>query len=215
VARPNHSERTRTQIVDAALALIDAEGMDSLSTRGLARELGIRGPTLYHYFADKGALLDAVRDRIVDEIWTRVDARLADVEPGDWEGVLRGYVEGARSAMALHPHAVGFMALRVVTNQRTLRGYETMLRSLTQCGWPLAFAWQTFLAAENLMLSAALEVGAPVFAPTSEQTKGLPLVQAVVAETAVRPSLDQGYAAGLDALIAGIGVALTRRGPEG
>src|SRR5437868_4657791 len=103
MGRPNNSAETRAQIVDAALALIDAEGLEALSTRRLAGELGMRGPTLYHYFANKDALLEAVRERIADELWTRVYARLAGVGPGDWEGVMRGYVTGALSGMSRHP----------------------------------------------------------------------------------------------------------------
>ncbi|GII53256.1 TetR family transcriptional regulator [Planotetraspora thailandica] len=206
--RPNHSDQTRTQIVEAAVALIDAAGIEALSTRRLAAELGVRGPTLYHYFADKNALLGAVRDRISEEIWTGAESRLAGVETGDWESVLRAYVEGALSAMARHPKAVGLMALGVATRQRTLHGYEMMLGRLTACGWPLEIAWQIFLAAENLMLSAALEAGQPTFAPLPEQTAELPLLRALTDELRARPSLDRGYATGLDALIAGIGATL-------
>jgi AcrR family transcriptional regulator len=115
-ARPNKSSETREQIVGAAVALLDAEGAAGLSTRRLARELGIRGPTLYHYFASKDALVDAVAQRIVDEIWAAVQERLDAVGPGDWEGALRG----ALAVMGRHPNAVGVLALRPVSNRRTL-----------------------------------------------------------------------------------------------
>src|SRR5437868_13944324 len=127
MGRPNNSAEPRAQIVDAALALIDAEGLEALSTRRLAGALGMRGPTLYHYFADKSTLLEAVRGRIADEVWRRVRARLAAVEPGDWEGVLRGYVGGALRGMSRHPNAVGLMALATDTRRHTLQGYEMML----------------------------------------------------------------------------------------
>src|SRR4051794_3781942 len=95
MARPNESERGREQIVDMAIALIDREGVEALSVRRLASDLGIRGPTLYHYFANKGALLDAVRARLVAELWAEVERRLAGVAGDDWAGVIRSYVEGA------------------------------------------------------------------------------------------------------------------------
>ena len=208
MARPNKSSETREQIVGAALALLDAEGVDALSTRRLARELGIRGPTLYHYFASKDALVDAVAQRIVDEIWAGVQERLDAVEPGDWAGTLRGYVDGALAVMGRHPNAVGMLALRPVSNRRTLGGYETMLGRLTDCGWSLGFAWQVFLAAENLMLAAALEAGAPLFAPAPDALEGLPLIQALREEIQADPSLDAGYGVGLDALIDGIAATL-------
>lgn len=208
MARPNKATETREQIVRAAVALLDSEGAEALSTRRLARELGIRGPTLYHYFASKDALVDAVAQQIVDEIWAGVEEQLAAVEPGDWEGVLRGYVRGALAALGRHPNVVGLLALRPVSSPRTLGGYEAMLGRLTACGWSLAFAWQVFLAAENLMLAAALEAGAPDFAPAPDALDGLPLLQALSVEMAADPSLDAGSGVGLDALIDGIGAAL-------
>jgi AcrR family transcriptional regulator len=178
--------------------------VDALSTRRLARELGIQGPTLYHYFASKDALVDAVAQRIVDEIWAAVLERLDAVPDDDWEGTLRGYVGGALAVMGRHPHAVELLALRPVSNRRTLGGYEEMLRRLTSCGWSLAFAWQVFLAAENLMLAGALEAGAPDFAPDAE---GFPLIAQLVTELAADRSLDAGFGVGLEALIDGIALA--------
>jgi len=209
--RPNKSGETREQIVGAAIALLDAEGADALSTRRLARVLGIQGPTLYHYFASKDALVDAVAERIAEEIWTGVREQLDAVAPGDWAGVLRGYVHGARAGLGRHPKAVALLALRPVSDRHpTLVGYELMLARLTEAGWSLPFAWQVFLAAENLMLSAALEVGAPTFDPSPEALRDLPLLQSLSAERAADPSLDTGFGLGLDALIAGVAAVAQR-----
>lgn len=202
--RPNESERAREQIVDRALALIDRDGMQGVSIRRLAAELGIRGPTLYHYFANKGALLDAVRGRVVAELWAEVERRLGDVPAGDWAGVIRGYVEGALDVVGRHPRAVEFLALRPVSGRRSFTGYELMLERLTACRWPVAFAWRVFIAAESLMLSAALEQGAPIFAPPLDQVAGFPLVHEVVLGIQRDPQLNEGYPTGLDAFIRGV-----------
>jgi AcrR family transcriptional regulator len=204
VARPNLSEQTREQIVTAAIAVLDADGVEALSMRRLATVVGIRSPTLYHYFESKSALLDAVKEQIADEIWTSVEARLVDVDPGDWRAALRGYVEAAAAAMAKHPNAVDLMALRKVSNRRTLAGYERLLEVLTSAGWTLPSAWRAFLAAENLMLSGALEAGMPPFAPSRDEAEGLPLVWTVAEHVAEDPGLDRAFALGLDALIAGL-----------
>jgi AcrR family transcriptional regulator len=206
VARPNESDRTREQIVDMAIAVIDRDGMEGVSVRRLASELGLRGPTLYHYFANMGALLDAVRARLVAELWAEVERRLADVAEDDWAGVLRGYVEGALDVVGRHPRAVGFLALRPVSGQRSFTGYELMLERLTRCGWSVAFAWRIFLAAENLMLSAALEEGAPAFEPPLDELGDAPLVREVVLAIREEPALNDGYPTGLDALMRGIAV---------
>jgi AcrR family transcriptional regulator len=206
MARPNKSERTREQIVERAIALIDRDGMEAVSVRRLASELGIRGPTLYHYFANKNALLDAVRTRLVAELWAEVERRLDHVATDDWANVLRGYVEGALDVVGRHPRAVEFLALRPVSGPRSFRGYELMLDRLTACGWPVSFAWHVFIAAENLMLSAALEQGAPTFAPALDKLEDFPLVQQVALDIRRDPELDDGYPTGLEAFIHGVAV---------
>jgi AcrR family transcriptional regulator len=211
VARPNLSEQTRDEIVTAAIALLDGDGVGALSMRRLATVVGIRSPTLYHYFESKSALLDAVKEQIADEIWTSVEARLVDVDPSDWQAALRCYVEGAAAAMAKHPNAVDLMALRKVSNPRTLAGYERMLEVLTSAGWTLPSAWRAFLAAENLMLSGALESAMPPFTPSRDDAEGLPLVRAVAEQVTEDPSLDRAFAVGLDALIAGLSPDLSPR----
>lgn len=47
----------RKEIVDAALELLDEQGLDALSTRRLAQKLGVESATLYWHFRDKSALL--------------------------------------------------------------------------------------------------------------------------------------------------------------
>jgi hypothetical protein len=65
LARPRTPLLSRERIVTAALALIDAEGLHALSTRRLAAELGVSGPSLYNHVATKDELIDAVVDSVV------------------------------------------------------------------------------------------------------------------------------------------------------
>ena len=57
----------RAAIVDSALGLLDRVGIDGLSTRKLAAELGIRGPSLYWHFKNKRQLLDHMAERMFRE----------------------------------------------------------------------------------------------------------------------------------------------------
>src|SRR3981189_2170177 len=52
-------------VVEAALALIAERGLDGLSMRGLGEALGVEAMSLYHWFASKDRLLDAVADRLL------------------------------------------------------------------------------------------------------------------------------------------------------
>jgi AcrR family transcriptional regulator len=55
-------------VVDAALALIAERGLDGLSMRALGEQLGIEAMSLYHWFASKDRLLDAVADRLLGKV---------------------------------------------------------------------------------------------------------------------------------------------------
>ncbi|MFE4516446.1 TetR/AcrR family transcriptional regulator [Kitasatospora sp. NPDC056783] len=68
MARPRTPLLSRERIVAAALRLIDEEGLDALSTRRLATELSVSGPSLYNHFATKDELLDAVVDSVIGEV---------------------------------------------------------------------------------------------------------------------------------------------------
>jgi len=63
MARPRQALLTRERIITAAATIIDAEGLEAVSTRRLAAELGVQGPSLYHHFGNKEEILDAVADR--------------------------------------------------------------------------------------------------------------------------------------------------------
>ncbi|MFT3900675.1 MAG: TetR/AcrR family transcriptional regulator C-terminal domain-containing protein [Gordonia sp. (in: high G+C Gram-positive bacteria)] len=55
----------RAEIVAAAIVVLDDRGLDGVSLRAIATQLGIRQPALYHHFASKADLLDAVADEIL------------------------------------------------------------------------------------------------------------------------------------------------------
>nr|WP_232327868.1 TetR/AcrR family transcriptional regulator C-terminal domain-containing protein [Kibdelosporangium sp. MJ126-NF4]CEL14314.1 Predicted biotin repressor from TetR family [Kibdelosporangium sp. MJ126-NF4]CTQ88681.1 Predicted biotin repressor from TetR family [Kibdelosporangium sp. MJ126-NF4] len=58
--------------VRTALALLDADGLDKLTVRRLATELGVKAPALYWHFSNKRALLDRMTDAIVAPVLTRL-----------------------------------------------------------------------------------------------------------------------------------------------
>jgi AcrR family transcriptional regulator len=65
MVRPRTPLLSRDRIVEVATEIIDAEGLDALSTRRLAQELGVKAPSLYNHFATKEDIVDAVGDAIV------------------------------------------------------------------------------------------------------------------------------------------------------
>ena len=108
----------RDRIVQAALEIADAEGLDALTMRRLAVELGAAPMAAYSHFRDKRELLAAV-----------VDAVLAEVElpnlDGRWRKPIRRLAEPLRRALLAHPavmpavnlHAAGAPAMSAVVDR--------------------------------------------------------------------------------------------------
>jgi AcrR family transcriptional regulator len=59
---------SRQRVLDAALALADARGIDALSMRSLGAELGVEAMSLYHHVSNKDDLLAALVDRVFAEV---------------------------------------------------------------------------------------------------------------------------------------------------
>ncbi|MDR5907601.1 TetR/AcrR family transcriptional regulator [Franzmannia qiaohouensis] len=62
---------TETKILDAAAALLEAQGPEGLTTRAVCEAAGVRAPTLYHHFGDKGGLARALIQRGMTEFMER------------------------------------------------------------------------------------------------------------------------------------------------
>jgi AcrR family transcriptional regulator len=76
-------EARTTEIVEAAWKLAAAEGIGGFSLHGLARELGIRQPSLYEYFESKLALYDAMFADGNRKLLARLDALELPDDPRD------------------------------------------------------------------------------------------------------------------------------------
>jgi AcrR family transcriptional regulator len=136
MGRPRHPILTRRRIIDAALAVIDADGLDGLSTRRLAQELGVRAPSLYNHFATKEDILDAVGDAIIEQ----VDIAVFGTE--DWRVALRRWARSYRAALAGHPNAVPFLARGPRRRPAALRLADAVYGGLVAAGWPRMYATQ-------------------------------------------------------------------------
>lgn len=125
---------SRESVLDAALELVDREGLGALTMRGLGGELGVEAMTLYHYVPNKQALLDGLVERVF------ADA-LPSVEDGSpWQTVLRAYAETLRMTLLRHPGVLPLVAGRPAVTPGTLYAVERALRTLRTAGFPLGQA---------------------------------------------------------------------------
>lgn len=132
--RPRQALLTRQRIIDAAAALIDAEGLEALSTRRLATELGVRGPSLYHHFANKDEILDAVADAITAEV------DVSFFVTHDWRDALRLWGRSYRQALAAHANIVPYLARGPGRRPAALAMADAVYGGLVKAGWPPARA---------------------------------------------------------------------------
>lgn len=127
--RPTAPLLSRDKIVQAALALIDADGLYALSTRRLAASLGVSGPSLYNHFPTKDALLDAVADAVI------ADVDLSHLAREPWQQALRHWARSYHETLAAHPNLVPVAALGPGRRPAALRMADSVYGALVQAGW--------------------------------------------------------------------------------
>ncbi|HET9901617.1 MAG TPA: TetR/AcrR family transcriptional regulator C-terminal domain-containing protein, partial [Actinomycetes bacterium] len=128
VAAPQQTGRrtalTREQILTAAVAIIDAEGVEALTMRRLGQALDRDPMAIYRHAADKDALLDGVVEHVSAELIT---PRESDSNgDGDWEAELRRTAHTFRRVALAHPHVVPLLLTRPLSGPLALRPRGTL-----------------------------------------------------------------------------------------
>ncbi|MEV4948478.1 TetR/AcrR family transcriptional regulator [Streptomyces sp. NPDC053755] len=137
MARPRKPLLSRDRIVETASALVDAEGLAALSTRRLAAQLGVSGPSLYNHFRTKDEILDAVADAVS----AKVDLSMFDEDDGrDWRTALQAWAASYRAALADHPNIVPVLAQGPGRRPAGLRVADAVFGAMVRAGWPPAQA---------------------------------------------------------------------------
>jgi AcrR family transcriptional regulator len=225
--RPRASGRrraplSRDAIVDAALAILDADGFDALTIRRLGQELDTGSASLYWHIAGKDELCELVYDRIMGEI------ELPDPEPERWDDQLKDLARQAYRTMLSHNDAVRLSIGRPPAGPNTLRIVEWMLGLMRAAGipdQPAAFFGNVlgrFLDASVLEASTAATAddadGSQEAGPdrAREYWARLPVEQfpnlTALAETTFAADADSLFEFGLDLVVRGL--AAYKQGPS-
>jgi AcrR family transcriptional regulator len=123
----------RQRTLEVALAVADIEGIEAVTMRRLARELGVEAASLYHHVKGKDQILDGLVDVVAAEIELPKPS-------ADWrEGVsLRAH--HTRSGLLRHPWAVSLMASRTSPGPATLGLLEAGIRCFREGGFSVPMA---------------------------------------------------------------------------
>jgi TetR/AcrR family transcriptional regulator, tetracycline repressor protein len=125
-------ERTRLSkraVVDRALKLADADGLDTLTIRKLAQDLGVTPMALYWHFRSKDELLEGVAERVWSEVEVNVDPSVP------WWAQLRGGLESLLRMLRAHPSAPQLVLEHEKRNEAALRATEATLEVLLSAGF--------------------------------------------------------------------------------
>ena len=127
--KKNAEQLSRKRILEAAMRIIDADGLDGLSMRRLAADLGVNPMAAYHYVPNKAALYDLVLEAVMGAVDTSgVDAGAPAVE--QMKQAARAY----REAILRHPRAIPVLAARSLRTAAALRPIEPFLGILFSAG---------------------------------------------------------------------------------
>ncbi|MBL0374374.1 TetR/AcrR family transcriptional regulator C-terminal domain-containing protein [Rhizobium sp. KVB221] len=198
---PKKPKLTRETIVEAAIELIESEGLDSLSTRALGNRLGVQAMSLYHHVESKDVLLDLITARLATMI------EFGD-HTGNWrcelEAVSRSYIDIARR----YPRSFPLLAARRFNTPETLPVLERILSIFRRAGLPPAGTAASFRILGYYLNGAGLTEGATIEAERrtdfhlqdSGFLEGFPVSGETVAHLAL-PNLSGIFEKGLEVIL--------------
>jgi AcrR family transcriptional regulator len=141
---------SRERVLGAAVALADEGGLEQLSMRKLARQLGVEAMSLYNHIAGKERLLDGMVDLVFAEIELPAAA-------GDWKAEMRKRALSTRAALRRHPWAVGLMEDRAAPGEANARLHDACLACLRTAGFPVPIAIHAYWVQDAYIYGAALQ----------------------------------------------------------
>jgi AcrR family transcriptional regulator len=199
MARPRQALLTRERIVAAASVLVDAEGLEALSMRRLATELGVQGPSLYNHFATKAEIVDAVADAMVEQVDLSVFGRL------EWHEALRAWAKSYHAVLSEHPNIVPVLAQGPGRRPAGLAMAEAVFGALVEAGWPPARATHIGALMRYLVTGSALGSFALGFDIDPALYDQYPHLHRAPLLAAHHEAVDEGaFELGLDLMISGL-----------
>jgi AcrR family transcriptional regulator len=149
-ATDRRTQLSRERVLEAAVAFADGQGLEALSMRKLADELGAGAMSLYHYVPNKLDLIDGM-----------VDIVFGEIEPPslehDWKTAMRRRAISTREALNRHRWAVGVMEGRTTHGPANLRLHDAMLGCLRAAGFSIEMTVHAYSVQDAYIYGFALQ----------------------------------------------------------
>src|SRR5437764_3137921 len=152
---------SRARVLRAAVKVADERGIESLTMRRLAEELGAEAMSLYYHVAKKDDVLDGVADAIATEINEAVDQLDVPAEAAGWKTAVRQRILAAREVLLRHPWAPGVFETRTTMSPATLRYYDRLVGLMRAGGFSYDLAHRALHALGSRALGFTQELFAP------------------------------------------------------
>ncbi len=196
---------SRDRIVSTARDLADRDGLDAVTLRRLAAELGVHVTSLYNHVPTRDAIVDGIIELLVAE---------ADL-PGhtrSWEAWVREFVAAIGAIAEAHPGAFTALERRPVQGERALSSFEVALAAFERAGLSATEAYGAVKATTYVALASGLERAAAARGETAEtQTELLPpdrFPHVVALTDATTP--EETWAFSVETLVAGLHTQMRR-----
>ncbi len=209
-APPQRLPLTRARIIEAALRVMDAEGLEAVTMRRIGRELGVEAMSLYNHVEDKEDILDGICERVMSEF------EFPESGP-DWAENARRGARAWRQLLRAHPDVMRLFAEErgPVTSIDSMRPMEYALRLFREAGLSDRDTAQAFHAFGGYIQGfVIMEQGSIAGGTTQGHLEGHKLITSELPEEfealrAVDPffaecSPDEQFEFGLDLLIRGV-----------
>jgi AcrR family transcriptional regulator len=129
---PGRSGLTLKAIITAAINIADRDGLDALSMRNVAKQLGAGAMSLYTHVPGKTELIDLMLDTAYGQLYERVEE--PSQQPGDWRAALRFIARRNWELYRSHPWLLQITTGRPVLGPHVSLKYEAELRPLDKLG---------------------------------------------------------------------------------
>lgn len=143
---------TRELMIDTALRLLDEVGLEGLTVRRLATELGVKSPSLYWHIRTKQELLDGMADAII-----RAAGMGLPREGESWQQWLARRARAYRASVLAHRDGARLVATASWLSPATIRTFDAELTAMVERGFTPALALHTITAISRYVSGFVLQ----------------------------------------------------------
>lgn len=149
---------SRERVLRAAVRVADEGGIESLTMRRLADELGAEAMSLYYHVANKDAVLDGIVDLVIREINDVVDRIDMPSQGPDWKKAVRHRILSAREVLVRHPWAPRLIETRASVTPAVAKYFDALLGLMRNGGFSYDLAHHAMHALGSRALGFSQEM---------------------------------------------------------